>query len=73
MLDIKLIRENPDSVREALDKRRSDYSMDEVLDLDERRRGLLTEVEGLKARRNEVSKEIGRTGEKPPKLIEEMR
>ena len=73
MLDIKLIRDNPDSVRQALERRRSDFSIDDVLALDEQRRSLLTEVEGLKARRNEVSKEIGRTGEKPPQLIEEMR
>jgi seryl-tRNA synthetase len=73
MLDIKLIRESPDLVRQALQNRRSDFSIDSLLELDERRRSLLTEVEGLKARRNEVSKEIGRTGEKPPELIEEMR
>jgi len=73
MLDIKFIRDNPDTVRRALALRRSDFSIDEVLELDEQRRNLLVEVEGLKARRNEVSKEIGRTGEKPPHLIEEMR
>jgi seryl-tRNA synthetase len=73
MLDIKLIRENPDSVRQALDRRRSDFSIDDVLKLDEQRRSLLVDVEGLKARRNDVSKEIGRTGEKPPQLLEEMR
>ena len=73
MLDIKLLRDNPDLVREALERRRSDFSIDDVLKLDEQRRSLLTEVEGLKARRNEVSREIGRTGEKPPQLLEEMR
>jgi len=73
MLDIKLIRDNPDSVRQALERRRSDFPIDDVLKLDEQRRGLLVEVEGLKARRNEVSKEIGRTGEKPPQLIKEMK
>ncbi len=73
MLDIKLIRENPDSVRQALDRRRSDFSIDDVLKLDEQRRSLLVDVEGLKARRNDVSKEIGRTGEKPPQLLKEMR
>jgi len=41
--------------------------------LDERRRSLLTDVEALRARRNEVSKQIGKTGEKPPQVIEEMR
>jgi len=73
MLDIKFIRENPDVVREALQNRHSDDSIDDILALDERRRDLLVEVEGMKARRNEVSKEIGRTKEKPPALLEEMR
>ena len=73
MLDIKFIRENPDVVREALQNRYSDDSIDDILALDERRRDLLVEVEGMKARRNEVSKEIGRTKEKPPALLEEMR
>ncbi|MEA1958468.1 MAG: serine--tRNA ligase [Chloroflexota bacterium] len=73
MLDIKFIRENPDTVREALRNRQSNDSIDDVLALDEQRRALLVDVESMKARRNEVSKEIGRTGEKPPALIEEMR
>ena len=73
MLDIKFIRENPDVVRTALQNRHSGDSIDDILVLDEKRRGLLVEVEKLKARRNEVSKEIGRTREKPPALLEEMR
>ena len=73
MLDIKFIRENPDVVREALNNRHSGDSIDDILAFDERRRGLIVEVETLKARRNEVSKEIGRTKEKPPALLEEMR
>ena len=73
MLDIKFIRENPDAVREALRNRHSGDSIDDILALDERRRVLIVEVEGMKARRNEVSKEIGRTKEKPPALLQEMR
>ena len=73
MLDIKFIRENPDLVREALQKRQFSEPIDDILALDERRRSLLTEVEALRARRNEVSKQIGKTGEKPPQVIEEMR
>jgi seryl-tRNA synthetase len=73
MLDIKFIRENPDVVREALNNRHSGDSIDDILALDEKRRGLIVEVETLKARRNEVSKEIGRTKEKPPALLQEMR
>ena len=62
MLDLNLIRENPDLVRTALSNRQMDASpVDEILRLDERRRALLTQVEALKAERNAVSKEIGRS------------
>ena len=60
MLDINLIRENPDLVRKALKDRQGDPSpVDAILKLDEKRRGLLGQVETLKAERNTVSKEIG--------------
>ncbi|MBI4334354.1 MAG: serine--tRNA ligase [Chloroflexi bacterium] len=73
MLDLKLIREHPDLVREALVKRNDTAPVDEILALDEQRRKHLVEVETLRARRNEVSKQIGRIKEKPPELIAEMR
>ncbi len=73
MLDLKLIRERPDLVREALAKRNDTAPVDEILALDERRRKHLIELENLRARRNEVSKQIGKTREKPPELIAEMR
>ena len=61
MLDIRLIRENPDVVRESLRKRQSDPAVvDSLIVLDERRRAILSEVEELKAERNAVSKEIGK-------------
>ena len=62
MLDLNLIREQPDLVRTALKNRQMDPSpVDDILRLDEKRRALLTQVETLKAERNAVSKEIGRT------------
>jgi len=73
MLSLQFIRENPALVREALGKRQSSEDIDDILAFDERRRRLLTEVEALRARRNEVSREIGKTGERPPQLIKEMR
>ncbi|MBE9474587.1 MAG: serine--tRNA ligase [Chloroflexi bacterium] len=61
MLDINLIREEPDLVREALRKRQLDPEpVDQVLELDDQRRNLIQQVEGLKAERNLVSKEIGK-------------
>jgi seryl-tRNA synthetase len=60
MLDMRLIREEPDRVREALVKRQMDpSSVDEILVLDERRRQLIQNVEEMRAERNAVSKEIG--------------
>ena len=61
MLDINLIREQPDLVRKALaDRQMAPDPVDAVLELDEQRRSLIQEVEALKAERNLVSKEIGR-------------
>ncbi len=61
MLDINLIREEPDAVRTALKNRQMETGVvDSILELDEKRRALLTQVEALKAERNAVSKEIGR-------------
>ena len=61
MLDIKLIREKPDFVRQRLATRGAgdEAQIDELLKLDEQRRKILAEVETLKAQRNRVSKEIG--------------
>ncbi len=61
MLDIKLIRERPDFVRQRLASRGAgeETRVEEVLKLDEQRRKLLSEVEALKAQRNRSSKEIG--------------
>ncbi len=76
MLDIKLFRETPETVREALRKRGMDPApVDEVIRLDALRRSLIQEVEALKAERNRVSKEIGRTKDKAERQarIEAMR
>ncbi|HEX78452.1 MAG TPA: serine--tRNA ligase [Dehalococcoidia bacterium] len=73
MLDLKLIRENPEFVRQALAKRHQETPLDQVLALDEERRRLIAKVDELRARRNRVSKEMGRMKEKPPELIAEMR
>jgi len=79
LLDIKFIRENPDVVKEAMRRRGEDAPIDEVLELDARRRALVTEAERLKAQRNEASEQVARlkrTGENPEeaqRLIERMR
>jgi seryl-tRNA synthetase len=60
MLDINLIREQPDLVRKALRDRQMDPSpVDRILELDAQRRSIIAQAEALKAERNAVSKEIG--------------
>ncbi len=61
MLDIRLIRDQADFVRQRLATRGAgeEARVNEVLELDEQRRKLLNEVEALKAQRNRASKEIG--------------
>jgi seryl-tRNA synthetase len=61
MLDINLIREHPEVVREALEKRHADTGVvDQVQELDVQRRASISQVETLKSERNTVSKEIAR-------------
>src|SRR3712207_8807750 len=76
MLDIRLFREQPELVRDALRKRGDDVALvDQIIAGDERRRRLLVEVEQLKAERNAVSKDIGKMRDKAEReaRIAEMR
>jgi len=76
MLDIRRIRKNPEEVVKALEKRHGDYPIDKVLELDEKRRSLLAEVEGMKSKQNSVSKEIPKLkkeGKDPSALLTEMK
>jgi seryl-tRNA synthetase len=62
MLDINVIRQQPDTVRQSLSVRQLETTpVDQVLELDKKRRTLIQEVETLKAERNVLSKEIART------------
>jgi len=64
MLDIKLIREQPELVKAGIARRGDDPAIvDQILALDTRRRELLNQVETLKATRNAVSKEISKIKE----------
>lgn len=59
MLDMKFIRENPDLVKAAVENKNDHADVDKILELDNQRRAIVTEVEKLKARRNTVSEQIG--------------
>ena len=77
MLDLKLIREDPEGVRAALDRRGEllDGRLDRVIELDGRRRALLPELEGLRAEQNEANTRIraASDAEQRAREIEAMR
>ena len=73
MISIELIRRDSNLVRQAMRKRAADVPIGEILSLDEERRSLIVQADALRARRNEVSREMGRSKERPQELIEEMR
>ncbi|MBQ4551490.1 MAG: serine--tRNA ligase [Clostridia bacterium] len=76
MLDIRRIRQNPQELIDALQKRNSAVDLTEFLEKEELRRKLLAETEALKARRNEESKRIAqikRQGGDAQPIMDEMR
>jgi seryl-tRNA synthetase len=60
LLDLKFVRDNLAAVRQACENRRAAVDLDGFAALDQRRRDLLPELEGLRARRNEVSASVGK-------------
>lgn len=76
MLDIKFIREHVQEVKDNLIHRHNSFDLDEVLDLDSRRRNLLQETEQLKKQRNEATRQIAeakRSGQDAAEKIAEMK
>ena len=73
MINIQLIRNRPDEVRDAMRRRNEDAPLDRIAELDADRRTAIVEADELRARRNEVSRQIGQTRERPQELIDEMR
>ncbi len=76
MLDIKVLRTEPDKIREALKKRNSDLDISPAIELDVKRREILSEVEKKKATQNEINKKIPamkKAGEDTTEIFNEMR
>ncbi len=59
MLDIKIIRENPEKINELLKRRNPELSIDSVLEIDAKRRKIQTQADDLRAKRKNISQEIG--------------
>lgn len=68
MLDLKIIRENPDKIKENCKNRLAIVDIDLLLELDEKRRGVIAKIDELRSKRNAASKT------KPtPEIISEMK
>ena len=76
MLDLKLIRSEPEQVKAALARRGADGQVDELLELDGKRRELLPSIEGIRSERKVESEKIGalkKAGEDATAQMEEVR
>ena len=78
MLDLKIIRTNPQEVKDALRRRNADYDavIDELLEIDVKRREISTKADNMKAQQNAASKKIPmlkKAGEDVSAIMEEMK
>ena len=76
MLDIKFIRENPELVKKGIESKNENSRVDEVLQLDKQRREILVVSEELKAKRNQVSQDVGKlkkAGQDTSAIVAEMK
>lgn len=76
MLDIKILRTNPERIQDALKKRNNDLDIAPAIELDKQRRALLADVEQRKAEQNEITKKIPamkKAGEDTDAIFAEMR
>ena len=76
MLDIKVLRTEPEKIVEALRKRNNDLDITPAIELDKKRRDILTDVEAKKAKQNEITKQIPamkKAGENTDAIFAEMK
>jgi len=74
MIDLELLRKNPERFREELKKRNIKIDLDKDLELDKKRRELIFKVDQFRARKNQASKLIPEAaGEEKKKIIDEMK
>lgn len=73
MIDIKVIRESPELVHKALEHRGITFDLDFLVELDTQHRNLLRQLEELRAKHNQMSKQIGKGGGDKQELIAGMR
>lgn len=76
MLDIKILRQEPEKIKEALKKRNNDLDITPAIELDAKRRQILADVEEKKATQNAISKKVPqmkKAGEDTTEIFKEMK
>uniref|UniRef100_A0A7V3VUV3 Serine--tRNA ligase n=1 Tax=candidate division WOR-3 bacterium TaxID=2052148 RepID=A0A7V3VUV3_UNCW3 len=76
MVDIKILRENPEIMRQSLKNRGIEFDLDKLLEIDKKRRNLITEIDKLRKERNLLSEQVGRLKrekKEPQELMERAR
>ena len=73
MIDINILRENPEIILNSLDQRQDKIDLEQIINLDNQKRKLIQQSDDLKNQKNIVSKKLGQAEKKPISLIEEMR
>lgn len=73
MIDMKVIRESPELVQKALEQRGIAFDLGALVKLDKQHRNLLQQFEELRAKHNQMSKQIGKGGGDKQELIAQMR
>ena len=76
MLDLKFIRENPEAVKQGIKNKNEKDRVNEIIELDEKRRALIAKTDELKAKRNQVSQQVGqmkKSGQDASGIIAEMK
>ncbi|MEM9158169.1 MAG: serine--tRNA ligase [Verrucomicrobiota bacterium] len=72
MIDPKLLRDNPDAVRDGIRKKHNDCDLDAILKLDVERRALITEVESLRSQQKAVNAEMAQKPKGSPEFLEKV-
>lgn len=72
MIDIKLLREQPDQIRSAIARKKFDCDIDAVLELDARRRSCITEAENARARQKAANQEMVQLAKGSPEFMEKV-
>ena len=75
MIDMKMIRENPENIRKMLKNRDVQFALDLLLELDKKRREMIISTDSLRKKKNEMSIKISeakKTGSEAAPIIQEM-